>query len=289
LAATASAPRRTADLFGRLLADKLGALLGERFYVDNRPGGGGLIGAQLTAHAEPDGYTFVTSSIAYHAIAPAVSQSPGFDPLRDFTHVAYIGGPPNVFIANPALGVRSLEQLVALARSRSLDYVSPGTGTLGHLLVEYFAQRAGITLQHIPHKGSAQAMLDLVAGNVMFGSMTWSSALSQIRASTVVPIAVSSKTRVAQFPDVPTLRELGYDDLVANTWYGLSGPAGLPEDVVRKLNAAVLKILDLADVRAKLDEDAIMTEPMTAEQFTAFLASEVQKWGPLAKHIGQAQ
>jgi tripartite-type tricarboxylate transporter receptor subunit TctC len=284
-----STPGGAADLFGRLLADKLGALLGERFYVDNRPGGGGLIGAQLTAHAEPDGYTFVTSSIAYHAIAPAVSQSPGFDPLRDFTHVAYIGGPPNVFIANPALGVRSLEQLVALARSRSLDYVSPGTGTLGHLLVEYFAQRAGITLQHIPHKGSAQAMLDLVAGNVMFGSMTWSSALSQIRASTVVPIAVSSKTRVAQFPDVPTLRELGYDDLVANTWYGLSGPAGLPEDVVRKLNAAVLKILDLADVRAKLDEDAIMTEPMTAEQFTAFLASEVQKWGPLAKHIGQAQ
>jgi len=284
-----STPGGAADLVGRLLADKLGDVFGERFYVDNRPGGGGLIGAQLTAHAEPDGYTFVTSSIAYHAIAPAASQNPGFDPLRDFTHVAYIGGPPNVFIVNPTLGVRSLEQLVALARSRSLDYVSPGTGTLGHLLVEYFAQKAGITLQHIPHKGSAQAMMDLIAGNVMFGSMTWSSALSQIRAGTVVPIAVSAKTRVAQFTDVPTLRELGYDDLVATTWYGLSGPAGLADDVVRKLNAAVRRVLQLTDVRAKLDQDAIMTEPMTAEQFTAFLASEVHKWGPLAKHLGQTQ
>ena len=281
-----STPGGAADLFGRLLAEKLGEILGERFYVDNRPGGGGLIGAQVTANAPPDGYTFVTSSIAYHAIAPAVSPNPGFDPVRDFTHVAYLGGPPNVFIVNPALGVRSLKELVALAQTRSLDYVSPGTGTLGHLLVEYFSQRAGIKLQHIPHKGSAQAMMDLLAGNVMFGTMTFSSAAGQIRAGKVLPLAVSSKQRVREFADVPTLRELGYDDIVANTWYGLSGPAGLPAPIVVKLHGAAAKFLELPDVKRRFEQDAIEAEPMTTQEFTEFLAGEVAKWGPIAKRLG---
>src|SRR5882672_9043322 len=178
-----STPGGAADLFARLLAERLSERLKERFYVDNRAGGGGLIGAQIVAHAEPDGYTFVTSSIAYHAIAPAASKDPGFDPMRDFTHIAYIGGPPNVFIVNPALPARSLAELVALARDKTVDYVSPGVGTLGHLLVADFAQTARIKLQHIPHKGASQAMLDLIAGNVPFGSMTWSSAVGQIRRS----------------------------------------------------------------------------------------------------------
>jgi len=283
-----STPGGAADLFGRLLADKLGEILGERFYVDNRPGGGGLIGAQVTAHAPADGYTLMTSSIAYQAIAPAVNPNPGFDPVRDFTHVAYLGGPPNVFIVNPSLGVRSIKELVALAQTRSLDYVSPGTGTLGHLLVEYFSQRAGIKLQHIPHKGSAQAMMDLLAGNVMFGTMTFSSAAGQIRAGKVLPIAVSSKQRVREFPDVPTLRELGYDDIVANTWYGLSGPAGLAEPVVLKLHDAAQKFLELPDVKERFEKDAIEAEPMTTQEFTAFMASEVAKWGPIAKKLGAA-
>jgi len=283
-----STPGGAADLFGRLLADHLSERLKERFYVDNRAGGGGLIGAQVVAHAEPDGYTFVTSSVAYHAIAPAASHNPGFDPMRDFTHVAYIGGPPNVFVVNPALPVRSLPELVALARQKTLDFVSPGVGTLGHLLVEYFAQLAGIKLQHIPHKGAAQAMMDVVAGNVPFGSMTWSSALGQIRAGKVVPIAVSSKGRVAEFPDVPTLAELGYPDLVAHTWFALSGPAGLPDEIVRKLNREVRDVLEMPEVRKRLDQDAIVSEPMTPEEMTRFMASEIAKWGPIARKFVQA-
>ena len=278
-----STPGGAADLFGRLMAEHLTVILKERFYVDNRAGGGGLIGAQNVAHSEPDGYSFVTSSVAYHAIAPAASANPGFDPMRDFTHIAYIGGPPNVFIVNPALGVRSLPELVARAREKSLDFVSPGVGTLGHLLVEEFAREAGVKLQHIPHKGSAQAMLDLLAGNVPFGSMTWSSALGQIRAGKVIPLAVSSKARVAGYPDVPTLAELGYADLVANTWYALSGPAGVPGEIVVRLNHAVADVLALPDVNKRLDEDAIEREPMTPEQVTAFIGREVAKWGPVAK------
>jgi tripartite-type tricarboxylate transporter receptor subunit TctC len=284
-----STPGGAADLFGRLMADHLTEMLKERFYVDNRAGGGGLIGAQIVAHAEPDGYTFVTSSIAYHAIAPAASQNPGFDPIRDFTHIAYMGGPPTVFVVNPALNVRSLADLAARARDQILDFVSPGVGTLGHLMVEEFARQAGIKLQHIPHKGAAQAMLDIIAGNVLFGSMTWSSAVGQVRAGKVIPIAVSSKARVPEFSDVPTLAELGYPDLVANTWYALSGPAGVPDDIVRKLNRAVAQVLELPDVKQRLDQDAVEREPKTPEELTAFVTREVAKWGPIARKFVRPQ
>jgi tripartite-type tricarboxylate transporter receptor subunit TctC len=280
-----STPGGAADLFGRLMADKLSQVLHQRFYVDNRAGGGGLIGANIVAHAEPDGYTFVTSSLAYHVIEPAASANPGFDPMRDATHVAFIGGPPSVFIVSPALGVHSLAELIAGGRDRTLDFVSPGNGTVGHLLVEAFAQKAGMKVQHIPHKGSAQAMLDLLAGNVLFGSMTWSSALGQIRAGKVIPIAVSSRARVAEYPDVPTLAESGYPDLVANTWYALSGPARLPDEIVLKLNRAVAEVLALPDVKKKLDDDAIEREPMTPAQVTKLFAGEIAKWGPIAKRF----
>jgi tripartite-type tricarboxylate transporter receptor subunit TctC len=281
-----STPGGAADTFARLLAEFLPPLLHQPVIVDNRAGGGGLIGAAAAAHAEPDGYTLVTASVAYHAIAPAVSPNPGFDPMRDFTHIAFLGGPPNVFLVHRALGVRSIKELIALARnSGPIDYVSPGVGTLGHLLVEYFAQKAGIAVQHIPHKGSSQAMIDLIAGNVMVGSMTWSSAVGQIRAGTVLPISVSSRVRVAEFPDVPTLREEGFDDLVALTWYALSGPAGLPDDVVQKLNRAVNAAWAMPEMRRRLADDAIVAEPMSPQAVTAFVASEVRKWGPISRHV----
>ncbi len=282
-----STPGGAADTFARLLAEFLPPLLHQPVIVDNRAGGGGLIGAAAVAHAEPDGYTLVTASVAYHAIAPAVSPNPGFDPIRDFTHVAFLGGPPNVFAAHPSLGVRSVSELIAAARAshRPLNYVSPGVGTLGHLLVEYFAQKAGIAVQHIPHKGSSQAMTDLIAGNVLMGSMTWSSAIGQIRAGAVFPIAVSSGTRIAEFPDVPTLKEEGYDDLVALTWYALSGPAGLPGDVVAKLNQAVNAAWAMPALRQRLAQDAIAAEPMSPAAVTAFVTSEVQRWGPVARRV----
>jgi len=281
-----STPGGAADTFARLLAEFLPPLLQQPVIVDNRAGGGGLIGAAAAAHAEPDGYTLVTASVAYHAIAPAVSPNPGFDPMRDFTHIAFLGGPPNVFLAHRALGVRSIKELIALARnSGPIDYVSPGVGTLGHLLVEYFAQKAGIAVQHIPHKGSSQAMIDLIAGNVMLGSMTWSSAVGQVRAGTVLPISVSSRARVAEFPDVPTLREEGFEDLVALTWYALSGPAGLPDDVVQKLNHAVNTAWAMPEMRRRLADDAIVAEPMSPQAVTAFVASEVRKWGPISRHV----
>jgi len=281
-----STPGGAADTFARLLAESLPPLLHQPIVVDNRAGGGGLIGAAAAAHAEPDGYTLVTSSVAYHAIAPAVSPNPGFDPIRDFTHIAFLGGPPNAFVVHPSLGVKSVRELIALARNgRPVNYVSPGVGTLGHLLVEYFARKAGIEMQHIPHKGSAQAMMDLVGGNVLIGTMTWSSAAAQVRAGTVLPIAMSSAARIAEFPDVPTLKEEGFDDLVAVTWFALSGPAGLPDDVVAKLNRAVNAAWATPAVRRRLADDAVAAEPMSPAEVTAFVTSEVQKWGPVSRRV----
>jgi tripartite-type tricarboxylate transporter receptor subunit TctC len=278
--------RALADTFARLLAEFLPPLLHQPVIVDNRPGAGGLIGAAAAARAEPDGYTLVTASIAYHVIAPAVSSNPPFDPIRDFTYVAFLGGPPTTFVVAPALSVMSVKELIALARSgRPLDYVSPGVGTLGNLLFEYFAQKAGIAVQHIAHKGASQAMMDLIAGNIMIGAMTWSSAVGQIRAGTVVPIAVSSGARMAEFPDVPTLQEQGFDDLVAMTWHALAGPAGLPEDVVEKLNHAVTAAWATPALRQRLADEAIIAEPMSREAVTAFVTGEVRKWGPIAKRV----
>src|SRR6266851_1125806 len=220
-----STPGGAADMFGRLLCEHFSEIFHDGCFVENRAGAGGLIGTAATAQAPPDGYTLTTSSTAYHVIAPLMSANPSFDPMKDFTHIAYIGGPPNVFVINPALGVRSLPDLVALGRrGQAIDYVSPGVGTLGHLLAELFARQAGIKLQQIMTKGASQAMMDLVAGTVPLATMTWTSALAQIRAGTVIPLAITSRTRLNEFPDLPTFKELGYDDLTAVSWFGLSGP-----------------------------------------------------------------
>lgn len=284
-----SSPGGAADTFARLLADHFSETFRERFYVENRAGAGGLIGAAATARAEPDGYTLVTSSIGYHVIAPAVSPNPGFDPLRDFTHIAYLGGPPNVLVVNPTLNVRSLQEFVQLARrGEKLAYVSPGVGSHGQLVSEAFAQMADIHLQHVPHKGASPAMMDLIAGNVKVGTMTWTTAIGQIRAGQVIPLAVSSSARLSEFPDLPTFKELGYPSLVTLTWYALSGPAGLPPDIVQRLNSAVSRTLELPNVRQKLDRDAIEARPMTQEEITKYMASEIEKWTPLAKQIVRA-
>jgi tripartite-type tricarboxylate transporter receptor subunit TctC len=277
----------SADTLGRIVAERLSESLRQNFFVENRGGAGGLIGAAQVANAEPDGYTFVISGIASHVIAPVTNPNPGLDPIRSFTHIAYIGGPPVVAIVHPSLGVRSLKDFIATAKGSkdARDYVSPGPGTLGNLVAEYWARKENIKLEHIPYKGAAQAITDLVAGHVKVGSMTWTTAHAQIRAKTVVPLAVSSAQRIPDFPGVPTFKELGYDDLIATTWFAFSGPADLPKDIVRKLNQEIVKALDTPEVRKKLDQEAIETEKMSPEAFTRFVETEIGRWGPIAKQV----
>ena len=275
-----------ADTFARVLADKLSPMLGATIIVDNRTGGGGLVGVAATSQAAPDGYTLVISSAAYNTIEPFVSANPGFDPLRGFTHIAYMGGQPNTFVVSAKSEFRSMAEIVAAAKAgRGIDFVSPGVGTLGHLLMESLAAQAGVKLQHIPHRGASQAMLDLIGGTVPLGTMTWGSAIGQIRAGTVRPVAISSEQRATEFPNVPTLRELGYD-LVANSWFGLSGPPGLPAEIVARLNRGAIEVLVRPEVRAKFDADGITSPPMTPAEFSALVAADIGKWGQAVKRLG---
>ena len=284
------APGGTADTLGRIVANKLAETFGQSFIIENRAGAGGVSGSDLVAKSAPDGYTLVVSAIASHVIAPQLAQSAKFpfDPLRDFTHIALFGGPPSVFAVHPSVPVRVLKDFVALAKAApgTLTYGSPGNGTQGHLLAEMFRQQAGIRIVHVPYKGASLAMTDLIAGHITAVSNTLTTAGAQIRAGRARALAISSAARLADYPQVPTFRELGYPDLVANIWFSLSGPAGLPPEIVTRLNGEVRRILQLPDVRERLRPDGI--EPGTLDQkaFAEFVAAEIKRWGPVVRASG---
>jgi tripartite-type tricarboxylate transporter receptor subunit TctC len=280
----------SSDTMGRIVAENLSQRMGQQFYVENRGGAGGLIGSAAVANAPPDGSTFLISSIATHVIAPATSANPGYDPIKSFTHVAFVGGPPTVIAVNPALGVRSLAELLALLKRRTeaLPYVSPGPGTIGNLIAEYWAEKESVKLAHVAYKGAGQAITDLVAGHVQMGSMTWTSALGQMQARTIIPLAVSSTRRMPEFPDVPTLKELGYPDLAVTTWFGFAAPAGLPPTITLRMNQEIGSALDAAPVRDRLTAEGFELEKMSPDALTAFVRDGLAKWGPLAKRLMSA-
>src|SRR5262245_6827355 len=282
------APGGTADTLGRLVSHKLGENLKENFVVENRGGAGGVIGSDLVAKASPDGYTLVVSGVASHCIAPAMSKSFPFDPLRDFTHVALFGGPPGVLVINPSLPVKDLKEFIAYAKAEGgkLAYGSPGNGTQGHLTAEQLKHVTGIQMTHVPYKGASLAVSDLIAGHVKVTSTTLTTAASQIKAGRARALAVSSAKRVPEFADVPTFAELGYPELTASIWFSLSGPAGMQPEIVNRLNAEVRRILQLPDVREKLRLEAIEPGDLDAQQFTAFMASELKRWAPIVRASG---
>ena len=268
------------DLLGRVFAEQLSKAFGQQFFVENRTGGGGLIGTEAAARAAPDGSTLIISGMPSHVLAPAMNKNASFDPIKDFTHIAYLGGPPNVFVVHPSAGVNSFKELLALMRSQpdGVQYVSPSIGSVGNMVAEYVAAREHIRLTHVIYRGGGAAILDLVAGHVKLGSMTLSTMREHIRAGTLRPLAISSAQRVPELPDVPTLVELGYPELVVRTWYGLSGPAGLSPQIVDEINTVVNKSMQLPKVQEQLAAEAIETKPMTPAEFTQFMKDEVNKW-----------
>ena len=276
-----------ADTLGRLFAEQLSTAFGKQFYVENRAGGGSVLGTEVVARAEPDGYTFGLSGMATHVLAPAMNRNAGFDPNRDFTHVAYFGGAPNIFVVHPSFGARSVKDFVARAKvtKDGIEYVSPGLGSVGNLVAEFLAGKEGITLVHVPHRGGAGAIFDLVAGHVKVGMMSWSTAREHVRSGALFPLAVSSAQRMSDLPNVPTLKELGYPDLVATTWWSLSGPARLPRDIVDKINAEVVKSLDRPQVQKQLAQEAVEVKAMRPAELAQFIQSEVDKWGPFARTV----
>jgi tripartite-type tricarboxylate transporter receptor subunit TctC len=274
----------SADLLGRMVADHLSGALKQIVVVENRPGAAGMIGSLAVARADADGATLVLSGIPSHVIAPATTATPEYDGVKDFTHIAYLGGAPIVLAAHASLNVISLNDLIAMGRTAPvpISYVSPGVGSLGHIHAEYLAQRERVRLQHIPYRGGAQAAQDFIAGHVKLGAMTWTTTRAQVQAGKIVPLAVSSSRRQPDFPDMQTFKDLGYDELTTSTWWSISGPPGLSAEIVRRLNREIRTMLKLPGVQARLVKETIETEDMSPAELTAFVAAEIKKWGPVA-------
>ena len=282
------APGGTADTLGRIVAARMTESLGQPVVVENRPGAGGVLGSDLVSKGAPDGYLLVVSGVASHVIAPALAAKPPFDPVRDFTHIALLGGPPAVFGVHPSLPAKDLRAFVALARTKpkELVYGSPGNGTQGHLMAEVFQQAAKIRIVHAPYRGASIAVVDIVAGHIHAISTTLTTASAQIRAGRIRALAISSAARLPDWSDVPTFQEAGYRDVVGTVWFSLSGPPGMPADIVARLNTEVRRILQLPDVRERLRGDGIGPNQLDARAFTEFMSAEIKRWTPIVRASG---
>jgi tripartite-type tricarboxylate transporter receptor subunit TctC len=282
------APGGSADTLGRVVAQKLTESFKQNFVIENRPGAGGAIGSELVARAAPDGYTLVVSGVASHAIAPSLPRGTPYDPLKDFTHIALFGGPPAVLVVNPSVPAKDLKEFVALLKKEpgKYSYGSPGNGTHGQLVAELFKQLAGVQMQHVPYKGAAIAISDLMAGHIPVASTTLTTAAGQIHAGKARALAISSEARLPDYPDVPTYAEMGYKELVATVWFSLSGPANLPQDIVERLNAEVRKALDAPDTRQRLRPEGIEPGTLNPREFAAFVEAELKRWAPVVKASG---
>ena len=280
----AFAPGGSADQLGRLLAAELSTAFGQQFYVENKPGNSGSIGSALIARAEPDGYSLLVAGSGPHLTGPAINPNIGYDPLKDFTHIAMIAADSFVLVANPALGAGSIAELVALARTKPLTSSSPGAGSLGHLILEQFKRRAGVDIQHVPSPNSG--MLDVLGNHISMSVTTLLTAGEHIRSGGMVGLAVTSSKRNPAYSGIPTFAEQGYPDVRGETWFWLAGPKNLPPGIVSRLNAEVRRIIRLPRTQAYMTQMALTTRDLDPTAVTNFVRQEVAYWGPLAKEVG---
>jgi tripartite-type tricarboxylate transporter receptor subunit TctC len=280
----AFSPGGSADQLGRLFAAELSNAFGQQFFVENKPGNSGSIGSALVARAEPDGNTLLVAGSGPHLTGPAINPNIGYDPLKDFTHVAMIAADSFVLAANPALGAGSVADLVKLARGKPLTSSSPGAGSLGHLILEQFKRRAGVDIQHVPAPNSG--MLDVLGNHISMSFTTLLTAGEHIRSGGMVALGVTSSERNPVYPLILTFAEQGYPDVRGETWFWLAGPKNLPPGIVAKLNAEVRRIVQLPKTQAYIAQMALMTRDLDQAAVTDFVREEFAYWGPLAKEVG---
>lgn len=283
------APAGTTDLTARLVAQGLGERLGQTVVVENRPGAGAMVGSEAVARSAPDGHTLVMSNIASHAISPSLypASAVRYDPVRDFTHIALVTSNPSVWVTNLRSGIADVATLLQQARSQrgGLDVASSGAGSSNHLLIVQLAQAAGVSLNHVPYRGAGPAMTAVIAGEIPVMSDSLPSAAAHVRQGSVRAIAMSSAARHPGFPEVLTFREQGLD-IVNTSWFGISGPAGLPAAVVARLNAEIRAVLATQEVRARFVEFGGTPGDMDAAAYGRFVAEEFARWTPVVRASG---
>ncbi|RIX82074.1 tripartite tricarboxylate transporter substrate binding protein [Acidovorax cavernicola] len=281
----------TNDIVGRLIGQKLGEVMNNAsVVVDNRPGAGGNIGTQLVAKGPKDGYTLLMTISSSQAINPTLYKNPGFDPEKDFKPVGLIGAVPNVLLVNPSFPAKNLAEFLKLAREKGANYqyASAGNGTLNHLLGEMLNSMGGISMQHVPYKGVAPAINDVLGSQLPIVFASLPSALAHIKAGKLRALAVSGEKRSPVLPDVPAIAEQvpGYNGTL---WIGLFAPAGVPADVLATLQGATRKALDAKDLRDKLDQQGVeIAAPTSPEQFATLLHNDLAKWARIVKASGAA-
>ena len=280
----AFSPGGAADQLGRLLATELAREFKQQFFVENKPGSSGGLGSALAARAEPDGYTLLIAGSGPHLTGPATNPNIGYDPMRDFTHIAMIAGDGYALAAHPALGVHSLAELIALARRQPLAAASPGPGSLGHLLLEQFKRKANIDIQHIPSPGGG--VTDVLGGHIPLALTALLTLGEHIRAGSLVGLAVASAERIPTFADIPTFTELGYPDVRGTTWFWLAGPKDLAPAIPEKLNREVRRIVKLPSTIQRFERQSLLTMDLDVAGLNKFLGDELAYWIPLAKNVG---
>ena len=272
------------DLVARLVADRLGKVLGQSIIVDNISGGGGIIASQATARAAPDGYTLMVGYVGTHGTNPALRKLP-YDAIKDFTPIAMIGGTPNILVVNPTVPANNLKEFIAYAKSNpnSVSYGSSGQGTLTHLAMEQLKEETGINVAHAPYRGIGPALTDLLGAQTQAVFPGLAAALPHIKAGKLRPLAITGAQRHPLMPNVPTFAELGFTGFDGVQWYGIVGPAKMPPALVKRLNAEINKLIIAPELKEKLSGEALEPMPMSPEQFGEYMKADIAKWEKLVK------
>ncbi len=285
------APGGSTSIVGRGIADKMSELLGEKVVVDNRPGAGGTVGTKAVARSEPDGYTLVLGYTGTLAIGPSLYKSVGYDPRKDFAPIGLIGNAPNSLVVNPSFPAKTVAELIAYAKANpgKVNFGSAGAGTASHITGEYFARAAGITLVHIPYKGTGPALTDLLGGHIPMAFAPIPASHPNVTAGKLRALAVTSITRSGLLPDVPTMIEAGLPGFDASLYYGLAAPAGTPRPIIDKLNKVLREALGSDEVKKQLGNDGTEITPGTPENYADFIDKDEKKWSQLLKVAGVEQ
>jgi len=278
----------TADIMARVVGQKMTETWGPQVVIDNRAGAGGNIAAELAAKSAPDGYTLFLCTVGTHAIHQTLYSKLAFDPIKDFSAVAYIAGVPNVAVVHPSIPVKSVKELIAFIKARpgQINFGSSGTGSSVHMSGELLKVMAGLNMTHIAYKGNPQAVTDLMAGQIELMITNMPSVIPYIQSGRLRALAVTTKARSSALPDLPTMEEAGLPGYESSAWFGLVSPATVPRDIVSKLNTEVVRIVRLADVKRNLASQGADPLVMTPDEFGAFMKAETAKWGKVVKASG---
>lgn len=268
------------DVIGRVMADKFAKALDTTVIVENKPGAGGTIGAASVAKAEPDGYTIMIGYIGNLGYAPSIYASLPYDPLASFTPISLIAKVPNILVVNPALPIRSVKELIEYARANpgKMNYSSGGNGTAAHIGMAYLCHAAGMQMAHVPYRGTAPSITDLISGQVQVTMTGWPGAGPFVKSGQLRAIGVSSSERVPYAPEIPTIAEAGVPGFEAVQWYGIVAPPGLPAAIATRFNTEIVAMLGSPDLAKYLANEGALPMSSSPEQFRAFIASEIERW-----------